>query len=108
MNIQWIPTILSVLLGGVITWYASYIYYKKAGDELHFEANKLREESLEINRLTNILLRGLHNSGIIEVTWKDGRPIGLLIKLQGKAETKTDTSIVRLDIDSKVNSETGQ
>jgi len=87
---------------------ASYIYYKKAGDELHFEANKLREESLEINRLTNVILRGLHNSGIIEVTWKDGKPIGLVVKLRGKIEVKSNISNAELKIDSNLNPKVGQ
>ena len=108
MEKQWILTGVSVLLGGLITLLASYIYYKKAGDELHFEANKLREESLEINRLTNVILRGLHNSGIIEVTWKDGKPIGLVVKLRGKIEVKSNISNAELKIDSNLNPKVGQ
>lgn len=108
MENQWILTGVSVLLGALITWGASYRYYKKAGDELHFEANKLREESLEINRLTNMVLRGLHNSKIIEVTWKGEKIVGLVIKLQGKAEAKTNISNPELIIDSNLNPKTGQ
>ncbi len=92
---------LPLLFGAVITWVCSYIYYVKAGEELRFEANRLREEASEINRMTNIILRGLHNSGVIEVTWKEGKTVGLVIKLQAKAEATTSTSKPVLDIDSK-------
>ena len=87
-----------VLLGAIITIIVSHYYYKRAGDELRLEANKLREETLEARRLTNMVLRGLHNSGIIEVIWQDGNPVGIIVKFKGKAEMKTSTSDAELSI----------
>ncbi len=92
---------LPLLFGAGITWACSYIYYVKAGEELQLEANRLREEASEINRMTNMILRGLHNSRIIEVVWKEWKPVGLHIKLQTKAEATTSASKPILDIDSK-------
>lgn len=38
-----LTTIGSVILGGIITWYFSYNYYQKAGNELKNEAKELRK-----------------------------------------------------------------
>ena len=103
-------TFLSLAIGAILTWFFSYLYYVKAGDELHFEANRLREETAEINRLTNIVLRGLHNGDIIKVKYnKDGKVIGLVINLkETKVKVESNASNAELDIDSKVDSKTGQ
>jgi hypothetical protein len=98
-QLQAVGNLLGVLLGGLITWLVSRHYYKKAGDELYLASENLRQEALEINRLTNIVLRGLHNAGIFEVTWQDGKPIGLVLKLKAKSEVKTSTSDVNLTVD---------
>lgn len=37
-----IGTLFGVLLGGFITWYTAWHYYKKAGDELITESQKLK------------------------------------------------------------------
>jgi uncharacterized membrane protein len=36
-------TIISVSIGGIITWLVSWIYYRKAGKELLNEAKELRK-----------------------------------------------------------------
>jgi len=36
-----VETILSVLIGGAITWFVAWWYYKRAGDELRQEAKLL-------------------------------------------------------------------
>jgi hypothetical protein len=99
---EWVQTALGVILGGIITFLASYFFYKRAGDELRLEANRLREEASEINRLTNIILRGLHNYGILEVKWEDGKVVGLFVNLKGRVEIKTSISDVNLSL-RKVN-----
>jgi hypothetical protein len=69
--------IIPVLIGGFITWLVSWIFYKKAGD-------KLRQEATELRRLTNVILHGLENAGIVELV-KDasGKPTGIIIKGSG-------------------------
>lgn len=37
-----IVTIISVLIGAAITWFVSWYYYKRAGDGLKVEAEKLQ------------------------------------------------------------------
>ena len=99
----------SILLGALITWFFSYRYYVKGGKELKVEANKLREERKEINRLTNIIVRGLSNAKILDVNYSDeGKILGLNFKIITKIEVKSNTSNADLEIDSKPNSKTGQ
>jgi hypothetical protein len=40
-----LATILGVVLGGLITWFFAWKYYKKAGDELLAESKKLKNAS---------------------------------------------------------------
>jgi hypothetical protein len=96
---QVIEQAMGVLLGGIITWLVSRYYYKRAANELCQEAAKLREETIEIRRLTNIILRGLHNAGICEVKWQDGNPVGLVIKLRTKIDVKSSTSNINLTVE---------
>ncbi len=37
--------IIGIFIGGLITWYVSYFYYKKAGDQLIKESRKLKDTS---------------------------------------------------------------
>ena len=37
-----IGTAIGVILGGVITWFVAWLYYKKAGEQLVAESNKLK------------------------------------------------------------------
>ena len=37
-----IGTAAGVVLGGAITWFVAWLYYKKAGDQLLAESNKLK------------------------------------------------------------------
>ena len=68
-----IPVLIGGATSGVITWLVSRHYYKKAGDELKQEATRL-------HRLTNLVLHGLENAGIMELV-KDasGEPTGIII-----------------------------
>jgi len=68
-----IPALIGVLIGGFITWFVSWFYYKKAGD-------KLKQEATRLHRLTNLVLHGLENAGIMEMV-KDasGEPTGIVI-----------------------------
>jgi hypothetical protein len=42
--------IVFFVLGSLVTWFFSWTYYKKSGDELHAEAVKLRQNSTTIIR----------------------------------------------------------
>lgn len=48
------PAIFSIILGGAITWFFSYLYYAKAGEEL-------LEETARLRTLHNTTLRALEN-----------------------------------------------
>ncbi len=36
-------TAIGVLIGGLITWGVAWLYYKRAGDQLIAESNKLKQ-----------------------------------------------------------------
>jgi hypothetical protein len=48
-------SLVSVLLGGIITWCASRHFYMKAGKELREEASKLRKETEQVNRVAHAI-----------------------------------------------------
>ncbi len=56
-----ISTLLSVFVGAVVTWFAAWYYYRKAGREL-------RQEAAELRRLTTILIGGMEKAGWIKVS----------------------------------------
>lgn len=99
MGDQLIGQAIGVFIGGLITWLVSRFYYTKAADELCVEAGKLREETLEIKRLTNIVLRGLENAGILSVKREHGKIVGLFVDFRGKAEMKTATSNADISVE---------
>jgi hypothetical protein len=80
MNCDFVSTIIGVLAGGTLTWLASYIYYRKAGNELRQEANELRT-------LTELVLYiQLHpNAPVSAKTDKEGKIIGLVVSAVGRA-----------------------
>lgn len=55
-----VSTVLSLFIGGVITWLVARHYYKKAGDELREEARRLREQ-------TQLILTALEQAGLVEL-----------------------------------------
>jgi hypothetical protein len=75
-----ILTVLSVLVGGLITWVASYVYYKKAGDELRSEVDKLR------GLAELVLYIQLHpDADVSPKSDEQGRIIGLNVSAKGQA-----------------------
>lgn len=73
-------TILSVVTGGLITWLVSWVYYKRAGDELKNEAGSLRAA-------TNAILYIQQNPEAKVEVQRDGRGqvTGLLVNIEGRA-----------------------
>ena len=63
---------LGVLIGALITWLLAWYYYKRAGDELRVEADKLQHTN-------EMILRWLEVDGnnIKVVRAADGKPVSL-------------------------------
>jgi hypothetical protein len=56
---EW-PTLISAILGGIITWIAARFYYVRA-------AKELRNETDELLRLNRVMLLGMEKAGWIQV-----------------------------------------
>jgi hypothetical protein len=52
--------LVSLFVGGLITWLAARCYYMKSSEDL-------RNESKELRRLSEIVLLGMENAGFIEL-----------------------------------------
>ncbi len=52
--------LISVVLGGIITWLVSWCYYKRAGQEL-------KDEAAELRRLNTLMLQGMQHAGWIKL-----------------------------------------
>jgi hypothetical protein len=92
-------TLLSVFLGGLITWFAAWIYYKKAGDELKKETELLRKGNMAIIYMLE------HPDAAVEVRRDDvGNPVGLIVSAGGHAGAK----IAAKGVLSDVNKESSQ
>ncbi len=63
-----------VVVGAVVTWFAAYWYYKKAGDEL-------RSETAGLRRLNDMILRYLSHQGAEVIRDSAGDPIALKIPI---------------------------
>ena len=88
-----ITTVLSVFVGGLITWLVSRRYYQKASEDLEAEAGRLRAQS-------NLVLRALREfsvTGDVEYNAnpETGEPEGLSIK-------RTATSHLGISDDANV------
>jgi hypothetical protein len=55
-----IISLASVALGGVITWFVSRVYYKRAGHEL-------KDEATELRRLNTLMLQSMEHAGWIKL-----------------------------------------
>jgi hypothetical protein len=73
----------AVLLGGLITWYFSRLYYRKAGNELRDEAARLRH-------LSNIMLNAMEDAGLVKLNRDQLREIkGRVVELSAVFEGST-------------------
>ena len=73
-----IETIASILLGALITWFFSWFYYKRAGDELRREARTLRSA-------TDAILYIQQNPGARVELQRDAHGVvtGVLVNIEG-------------------------
>jgi len=79
-------TLLSVLVGGAITWLASWIYYKKAGNDLRRETELLRKANMAAVYMLE------HPDASVEVQRDSaGNPIGLIVSATGHAGIRFST-----------------
>ena len=62
-------TLISLFIGAAITWWVTYIYYKKAGDELKIEASRLHEQ-------TQLILTSMEQAGLVELRREKGIIVG--------------------------------
>lgn len=53
-------TLISILVGALLTWAFAHVYYKRAGDELRNEAKDLR-------KLISMLLTSLEHQGLAKL-----------------------------------------
>lgn len=68
-------TIANILVGALITWFLARYYFKKAGNELKEEADKLR-------KLNILMLRALEEAGLAKFNRNENNEIiGLVINL---------------------------
>src|SRR5437667_10668037 len=69
-----IATLISMFVGGLITWLVAWMYYKRAGDEFRAETSQLKKA----NRVVAYMLE--HPDAEIEVRCdKEGNPTGLIV-----------------------------
>ena len=69
-----LSTLMSICIGGLITWWVARRYYKKAGDELKQEATQLRTISMAVVYMLE------HPEANIEVSRDDaGNLVGLKV-----------------------------
>lgn len=62
-------TLVGCLIGAAITWLVSYAYYKRAGDDLKWEARKLEHQ-------TQLILTALEQGGMVELKREGGKIVG--------------------------------
>jgi hypothetical protein len=68
-------TLLSVVLGGLITLLVSRRYYKRA-------AKELKQESAELRRLTTLVLSAMEHSGLVSLARDEaGRITGFVFNV---------------------------
>ena len=92
-----LATLVSVLIGGGITWLAAWVYYKRAADNLTEEATLLKKATAAIIYFLE------HPDAEIEVR-RDakGNPIGLIVASTGQA--KGGSTVTGVGADAKRDS----
>jgi hypothetical protein len=65
-------TLISLLIGSVVSWVASWFYYKRAGDELKLESEQAR-------KLSTIMLMAMEENGWVKLKRDDSGNIRAMI-----------------------------
>jgi hypothetical protein len=96
LMLQFIGTIVGVIVGGLITWLVSRYFYKRAGDELRIEADRIR-------KLSNLICRALEQAELAEFkSDKDGGISSLYVNLKAVGGGKSGGSAT-LTVDKKAD-----
>ena len=82
---------IAVLLGGLVTWYFSRSYYRKAGADLVNEAAKLRH-------LSSIMLHAMEDAGLVKLIRDEmgeivGRKVEASVIFEGSSTMTGDLQI---------------
>jgi hypothetical protein len=73
--ISW-KDIISVLIGGLITWFVARVYYMRASEDL-------KKEATELFKLSTITLNALENAGICKLSKDEtGKIAGLSLTIK--------------------------
>lgn len=67
-------TIISIFIGGLITWIAAYYYYVQASKDMISKTD-------ELERLSHLIIRGIESNGAEYTRDDNGKPTGLVIKV---------------------------
>ena len=74
-----ISTAVGVLIGGSISWLATWFYYRRAGTEL-------RQEAAALRHLNNLILRALEAAGLAKLARDESGEIkGLRFELKAES-----------------------
>ncbi len=75
-----LATLISIFVGGLITWVAAWIYYKRAGDEFRAETALLKRAKVAVAYMLE------HPEAEIKVRRDNaGNPIGLIVSASARA-----------------------
>jgi hypothetical protein len=81
--VPWESTIFLVvgsLVAGVISWWVTKRYYVKASEDLRQAASALKQETLEVGRLSTLILKSLEEGEVVELNRDENRKIiGIVI-----------------------------
>lgn len=72
-----VSTLVGVVVGGIITWICAKLYYERSSQELRQEAERLRSH-------LQIILFGLHDAEVIDLTWNTETNLPAAIRLRNK------------------------
>lgn len=91
--LQVIIPLVSLFIGGLITWAVSHHHFEEASRQLKEEAEaarqmaekatkELKKETDLLKRSTRLMLKGLEKANFIRVNWDpEGNPVGEIIDL---------------------------
>jgi hypothetical protein len=81
-----IGTVVSILIGGVITLVVSLIFYVRASNDLRHKVETLSEQERRLEFLITVVVGAMENNGLIKVGRDEsGRITGLSATVQAPA-----------------------
>ena len=90
---DFVLNVFSVAIGGLITWFASYRYYRLAGRDLDGAVTSLRDQNDRLQRSVNVLGRALEAGKVAEGSWDtEGNLIGLTYRADASVVVKVGGS----------------